>query len=73
MYTMLVHNTHICTHLHTQCRPVIESKNMRFQLLNEHRPIIGNTRAFDGVILYLPKKITDTVGAAPSYPLLLQY
>jgi len=40
--------------------PVIESKNMRFQLLNEHRPIIGNTRAFDGVILYLPKKITDT-------------
>ena len=43
-------------------RPVVESKNMRFQLLNEHKPIIGNTRAFDGSILYLPKKITDTVG-----------
>ena len=48
-------------------RPVVESKNMRFQLLNEHRPVIGNTRAFDGSILYLPKKITDTVGTNARY------
>ena len=36
--------------------PVVENKNMRFQLLNEHRAIIGNTGAFDGSILYLPQE-----------------
>lgn len=34
---------------------------MRYAMLNEHRDLIGPTRAFDGSILYLPKKVTDTV------------
>lgn len=32
-------------------------------MLNEHRDLIGPTRAFDGSILFLPIKITDTVCA----------
>ena len=34
---------------------------MRFQLLNEQRELIGPTRAFDGSILFLPRKITEKV------------
>ena len=29
-------------------------------MLNEHKDLIGSTRAFDGSTLYLPIKITDT-------------
>ena len=34
---------------------------MRYGMLNEHKDLIGSTRAFDGSTLYLPIKITDTV------------
>jgi len=35
--------------------PEIESTNIRYQLLNEHRDVIGRARAFDGAVLFLPK------------------
>lgn len=41
-------------------RPVVESKNHRYGLLTEHHELLGRTRAFDGAILFLPKKITDS-------------
>ncbi len=38
---------------------MVESKNLRYSLLFEHFETLGRTRAFDGAILYLPKKVTD--------------
>ena len=43
------------------CRPEVESKSMRFKMLTEHKNVIGQSRAFDGAILYLPIKITEKV------------
>uniref|UniRef100_UPI00358E54D2 piwi-like protein 2 n=1 Tax=Myxine glutinosa TaxID=7769 RepID=UPI00358E54D2 len=37
--------------------PDIDSKNMRFALISEHKSEIGETKAFDGCILYLPVNI----------------
>lgn len=42
-------------------RPEVESKNMRFKMITEHKNVIGQSRAFDGAILYLPIKITEKV------------
>ena len=39
--------------------PLIDSRNMKFILLNQHREIIGSTKAFDGSVLYLPKKLLN--------------
>lgn len=39
---------------HVSFSPNIDNRNMRYNLLNQHRELIGNTRAFDGSILYLP-------------------
>ena len=37
--------------------PQLDSRNMRFLMLKQHRDLIGNTKAFDGSMLYLPKKL----------------
>lgn len=42
---------------HVDFRPNIDSKGMRIRLINEHRDVIGFTKAFDGSILYLPIKL----------------
>ena len=42
-------------------RPEVESKSMRFKMMTEHKNVIGQSRAFDGAILYLPIKITEKV------------
>jgi len=47
-------------------RPDVDSKNMRFKMVTEHKNIIGDSRAFDGSILYLPIKITDKVSSVVS-------
>ena len=41
--------------------PPIESRSLRYGMLNEHHDVIGPTKAFDGSTLFLPNKITDTV------------
>lgn len=41
--------------------PIIESKRLRLKLLYEQELLIGKTRAFDGMILYLPKRLPDDV------------
>ncbi len=43
------------------CSPPIESRNMRYSMLHQQSDLIGDTKAFDGATLFLPKKITDTV------------
>lgn len=41
--------------------PQIHSSQLRYQLLNQHREIIGPTRTFDGAILFLPFKLPDPI------------
>jgi len=37
--------------------PPIESKNLKFMLLKDHAETLGTVRAFDGMILFLPKRL----------------
>lgn len=41
--------------------PPIESRGLRAGLLSEHTNLIGNVRAFDGMILFLPHRLPDDV------------
>ena len=43
--------------------PPEDSKNMRYQLISSEEvgKVIGKTRAFDGMTLFLPEQITDSV------------
>ena len=41
--------------------PPIESRGLRAGLLSEHTNLIGNVRAFDGMILFLPRRLPDDV------------
>lgn len=41
--------------------PVIDSKDIRFQLLNQHREVLGSAKTFDGVTLYLPYQFDNNV------------
>ena len=37
----------------------VEAKNLRFRYLNQHKAVLGDTMSFDGVTLYLPKKLPE--------------
>lgn len=37
--------------------PMIDSHNMRYKMVMEHQDVIGTTKAFDGAILFLPRKL----------------
>ena len=39
--------------------PPIESKRLKFILLKQHAEVLGSVRAFDGMILFLPKKLPE--------------
>ncbi|XP_071483412.1 piwi-like protein 1 [Diadema antillarum] len=41
--------------------PDMESKKMRLRMLYEHSDVIGRVRAFDGAVLFLPKKLPQKV------------
>ncbi|XP_035670589.1 piwi-like protein 1 [Branchiostoma floridae] len=41
--------------------PQIDSRSMRYGMLYDHEDIIGDVKAFDGAILYLPKKLPQSV------------
>lgn len=45
--------------------PSVDSKAIRFQLLNQHRDIIGAAKTFDGVTLYLPYQFENNVRPRP--------
>ncbi len=42
-----------------QFNPPIESRNFKNSLVKEHRETLGTVRAFDGMTLYLPKKLPE--------------
>lgn len=46
---------------HVDFNPMIDSRKMRAGLLFTHSDILGPTRVFDGMILYLPKKLPQEV------------
>ncbi|XP_015273353.1 PREDICTED: piwi-like protein 1 [Gekko japonicus] len=46
---------------HIDYNPVMESRRLRSALLFQHESLIGRTHAFDGSILFLPKKLENKV------------
>ncbi|ESO83925.1 hypothetical protein LOTGIDRAFT_210915 [Lottia gigantea] len=42
---------------HVSYNPQIDSKFIRCRMINEHKAVIGETKAFDGALLFLPKKL----------------
>ncbi|XP_016359951.1 piwi-like protein 2 isoform X2 [Sinocyclocheilus anshuiensis] len=46
---------------HVTFTPNVESLGMRFGMMKEHRPTTGEVVAFDGSILYLPKRLEEVV------------
>lgn len=46
---------------HVDFMPPVDSKKMKGALLASHTELLGDVRAFDGTILYLPRKLNDTV------------
>lgn len=41
--------------------PDIDSKKLRIGLLHNHEQLLGKTKAFDGMTLFLPKKLQNPV------------
>ncbi|KAJ6652960.1 hypothetical protein lerEdw1_010270 [Lerista edwardsae] len=41
--------------------PNVECKSMRFGMLKEHKSVTGEVTAFDGTILYLPIKLSQSI------------
>ncbi|XP_077325966.1 piwi-like protein 2 isoform X2 [Lithobates pipiens] len=46
---------------HVTFTPNVECRSMRFGMLKDHRSVTGQVTAFDGSILYLPVKLSQTV------------
>ncbi|XP_018425718.1 PREDICTED: piwi-like protein 2 [Nanorana parkeri] len=46
---------------HVTFTPNVECRGMRFGMLKEHRSVTGQVSAFDGAILFLPVKLSQTV------------
>ncbi|XP_077154910.1 piwi-like protein 1 [Ranitomeya variabilis] len=42
---------------HVDFNPAMESKRLRYALLYQHEETIGKARAFDGTVLFLPKRL----------------
>lgn len=41
--------------------PDIDSRSLRYKLLNQHLNQLGNVRNFDGALLYLPIQLPEQV------------
>ena len=54
----LLHNS-VCTLLLDS--PEVDNRNMRYGMLNEHKSVIGETKAFDGSTLFLPIELPQKV------------
>ena len=42
--------------------PEVDSRGMRYRLLYDHSDFLGETRAFDGIQLFLPYQLPQQVG-----------
>jgi len=52
---------------HVDFSPDIENKNMRQRLVKEHRELLGKARAFDGMLLFMARKLEQPVSTTVSY------
>lgn len=41
--------------------PFVDSENIRIELVNQHREVLGSSQTFDGVTLYLPYMLNNMV------------
>ena len=46
--------------------PEIENRSLRQRLVKEQREYLGPTRAFDGMVLYLARRLPEPVGISKS-------
>ena len=44
---------------HVDYSPPIESRKLKIALLVSHAELLGKVRAFDGMILYLPRRLQE--------------
>ena len=44
---------------HVDFSPIIDNIRVRKRLLNEHQSIIGNVKAFDGMVLFCARKLNQ--------------
>ena len=48
---------------HVDFKPDIQSRGLRSRCVKDHKELLGEHRAFDGMILFLPKKLDQRVSA----------
>ena len=46
---------------HVDFAPDVTNKGMRCSMVKEHKELLGEQRAFDGMVLFLPKKLPNDV------------
>ncbi|KAL7978426.1 hypothetical protein Chor_010659 [Crotalus horridus] len=56
-----VNTRYLMEHYHIDYNPQMEARRLRAALLFQHENLIGKTHAFDGSILFLPKKLENKV------------
>ena len=42
--------------------PMVDSKALRSRFVKDHKELLGPIRSFDGMTLFLPKKLPEKVG-----------
>lgn len=52
---------------HIDYSPLMEARRLRSALLFQHEDLIGRCHAFDGTILFLPKRLQHKVGPVPAH------
>lgn len=51
--------------------PDIDSRGLRRKLLNQHSADLGRTKTFDGMLLYLPTKLSQNVSLSSMMKILI--
>ena len=49
---------------HVSFNPEVTSKSLRQGMLKEHKEMLGDTRVFDGMILFMPRRLPQDVSTA---------
>ena len=49
---------------HVDFDPPVEEKMLRKKLIRDHEGVVGKVRAFDGMVLYLPKRLDEQTSLA---------
>ena len=49
---------------HVAFSPEVESRGLRMRFVKDHREMLGPTRAFDGMVLFLAKRLPNDVSSS---------